>query len=32
MREMGFVVGHTNWEKMMDDDYADKALNRTKFI
>ncbi|ELU06167.1 hypothetical protein CAPTEDRAFT_97534, partial [Capitella teleta] len=32
MREMGFVIGHTNWDKMVDDDYADKALNRTKFI
>lgn len=32
MREVGFVVGNTDWSRMMDDSHADKALNRTKFI
>lgn len=31
-RDMGFVVGHTNWNRMLDDDYADKQLNKTKYI
>lgn len=32
MRDIGFVVGQTNWDKMMDDSHAEKALNRTKYI
>ena len=31
-REIGFVIGGTNWNQMTDDDYADRALNRTKYI
>lgn len=33
-RELGFVVGQTqhDWEKITDDTYADRALNRTKYI
>lgn len=33
-RELGFVVGQTqrDWEKITDDSYADRALNRTKYI
>jgi len=31
-RELGFVIGQTDWAKMMDDTYADRALNRTKYI
>lgn len=33
-RALGFVVGQTasDWAKIMDDNYADKALNRTKYI
>lgn len=32
MRDIGFVVGQTNWAKMTDDSYAHRALNRTKYI
>lgn len=32
MRDVGFVVGNTDWNRMMDDSHADKALNKTKFI
>ena len=32
LRDVGFVVGHTNWSRMMDDSHAEKALNRTKLI
>ncbi|XP_039253456.2 uncharacterized protein LOC120330646 isoform X1 [Styela clava] len=33
MREVGFVVGNTDWSRMMDgDSHANQALNRTKFI
>ena len=31
-RDIGFVVGQTNWDRLTDDDYAHKALNRTKYI
>ena len=31
-REIGFVVGQTNWNRMLDDDYAKKQLNKTKYI
>jgi len=31
-RELGFVIGQTDWAKMTDDSYADRALNRTKYI
>nr|CAB3267830.1 YLP motif-containing protein 1 [Phallusia mammillata] len=32
MRDVGFVVGQTDWSRMMDDTHATRALNRTKFI
>ena len=32
MREMGFVVGHTNWNRMMDPTEGESALTRTKII
>ena len=32
MRDVGFVVGQTDWSRMMDDSHATQALNRTKFI
>ena len=32
MRDVGFVVGQTDWSRMMDDTHATQALNRTKFI
>ncbi|XP_063957585.1 YLP motif-containing protein 1-like [Lytechinus pictus] len=34
MRAVGFVIGQTatDWAKITDDSYADKALNRTKYI
>ena len=32
MRDIGFVVGQTDWGKMMDDSHAERALNRTKYI
>jgi len=31
-RELGFVVGQTDWSRMSDDSYASRALNRTKYI
>lgn len=31
-REIGFVIGQTNWERLMDDGYADRALNQTKYF
>jgi len=31
-RELGFVIGQTDWAKMTDETYADRALNRTKYI
>ncbi|XP_078001221.1 uncharacterized protein LOC144453752 [Glandiceps talaboti] len=31
-RALGFIVGQTDWEKITDDSYADKALNRTKLF
>ncbi|XP_078482616.1 YLP motif-containing protein 1-like [Ciona intestinalis] len=32
MREVGFVVGQTNWTKMMDKGQGQKALNQTKLF
>jgi len=32
MREMGFVVGHTDWNRMMDPTFGGSALTKTKFI
>ncbi|XP_074640028.1 uncharacterized protein LOC141898107 isoform X2 [Tubulanus polymorphus] len=33
-REIGFMIGmgQSDWDKITDDDFAHKALNRTKFI
>jgi len=31
-REIGFVIGQTDWAKMTDESYAERALNRTKYI
>lgn len=31
-RQLGFVVGHTNWNRIVDDDYANKQMNQTKFF
>ncbi|XP_014467389.1 PREDICTED: uncharacterized protein LOC106740650 isoform X2 [Dinoponera quadriceps] len=32
MRAVGFVVGHTNWDRMMDPTQGESALTRTKYI
>ncbi|XP_012284876.1 collagen alpha-1(VII) chain isoform X2 [Orussus abietinus] len=32
MRAVGFVVGHTNWDRMMDPTMGGSALTRTKFF
>ena len=32
MREVGFVVGQTNWNRMMDPTQGQSALTRTKII
>ncbi|KZC11664.1 YLP motif-containing protein 1 [Dufourea novaeangliae] len=32
MRAVGFVVGHTNWDRMMDPTKGGSALTRTKYI
>ena len=33
LREVGFVVGNTDWSRLVDgDSHASAALNRTKFI
>ncbi|XP_025831805.1 YLP motif-containing protein 1-like isoform X2 [Agrilus planipennis] len=32
MRAIGFVVGHTNWDRMMDPTMGSSALTQTKFI
>ncbi|KAI9590164.1 hypothetical protein GQX74_008332, partial [Glossina fuscipes] len=32
MRAVGFVVGHTDWKRMMDPNAANRALNKTKYI
>jgi len=32
MREIGFVVGQTNWNRMMDPTAGSSALTRTKII
>ena len=31
-REVGFIVGQTDWDKLNDDNYAHRALNQTKYI
>lgn len=33
-RELGFVVGQTqqDWDRITDDNLAEKALNKTKYI
>ena len=33
-RELGFVVGQTqqDWERITDDKFAEKALNKTKYF
>uniref|UniRef100_T1PGJ5 Uncharacterized protein n=1 Tax=Musca domestica TaxID=7370 RepID=T1PGJ5_MUSDO len=32
MRAVGFVVGQTDWKRMMDPNAAKRALNKTKYI
>ncbi|XP_046749018.1 uncharacterized protein LOC124412874 isoform X2 [Diprion similis] len=32
LRAVGFVVGHTNWDRMMDPTKGQSALTRTKYI
>lgn len=32
MRDIGFVVGQTDWSKFTDPTQAEKALTRTKYI
>lgn len=32
MRAIGFVVGQTNWNRMMDPTYGESALTQTKYI
>ncbi|XP_066584532.1 uncharacterized protein ZAP3 [Prorops nasuta] len=32
LRAVGFVVGHTNWDRMMDPTKGGSALTRTKYI
>lgn len=32
MRAIGFVVGHTDWERMMDPTGGRRALTQTKYI
>lgn len=32
MRQMGFVVGHTDWSRMMDPTGGRRALTKTKYI
>lgn len=32
MREIGFIVGHTDWKRMVDDSDGKSALEKTKFI
>ncbi|XP_030381895.1 trithorax group protein osa isoform X1 [Scaptodrosophila lebanonensis] len=32
MRAIGFVVGQTDWKRMMDPNAGNRALNRTKYI
>lgn len=32
MREIGFVVGQTDWKRMMDPNAGNRALNKTKYI
>lgn len=32
MRAIGFVIGQTDWKRMMDPNAALQALNKTKYI
>lgn len=32
MRAMGFVVGHTDWNRMMDPSFGGDKLTQTKYI
>lgn len=32
MRDVGFIVGQTNWNRMLDPNAGQSALNRTKII
>jgi len=32
MRDIGFIVGHTNWDRMMDPTGGGSALTKTKII
>jgi len=32
MRDVGFVVGHTDWNRMLDPTFGSSALTRTKYI
>lgn len=32
MRDVGFVVGHTDWNRMTDPTFGGSALTRTKYI
>ena len=32
MRDMGFVVGQTDWNRMTDPTFGESALTRTKYI
>lgn len=32
MRAIGFVVGQTDWKRMMDPNAGNRALNKTKYI
>jgi YLP motif-containing protein 1 len=32
LRAVGFVVGQTNWNRMMDPTHGGSALTRTKYI
>lgn len=33
-RDLGFIVGQTqkDWDRITDDDFAEKALNQTKYF
>lgn len=32
MRDVGFVVGQTDWRRMTDPTFGDSALTKTKYI
>lgn len=32
MRDLGFVVGQTNWSRMTDPTFGESALTKTKYI